>query len=94
MIHDADDDRDDLADRDDRPSFARVETFLSTIERRQKSARRARFVAAGVAAAIAGVAFLTAIGVVPVEAENVVLSASVVVAGLTLGSNGGPAPPL
>ena len=68
----------------DRPSSMRVQSFLHRIDDGQKTARRTRFIGLGVATSIGGVAFLTAIGVVPVEAENIVLSASAVVAGLTL----------
>jgi hypothetical protein len=69
----------------DRPSFMRVESFLDGIDDRRKAAYRTRWIGLGVAAAIGGVAYLTAIGIVPVEAENLVLSAGAVVAGLTLG---------
>jgi hypothetical protein len=74
------------SDRDegDRPSFTRVEQFLDGIERGHRAARRTRWVSLAVGAVIGGVAFLTAIGVVPVAAENLVLSASAVVAGLAL----------
>jgi hypothetical protein len=72
---------------DDRPSLARVESFLAAVEGKRAAARRTRLVALGVVAAVSGVAFLTAIGVVPVEAENVVVSASAVVAGLAMGKD-------
>ena len=68
----------------DHPSLMRVESYLNGIDDRRKTARRTRWVGMGVAAVIGGVAYLTAIGVVPVEAESFVLSASAVVAGLTL----------
>ena len=68
----------------DRPSFMRVETFLHQIEDRRRQARRTRWLALAVATAIGGVATLTALGIVPVEAENAVLSASAVVAGFAL----------
>ncbi len=68
----------------DRPSFMRVETFLGQIEERRRAARRTRWIAFAVATAIGGVATLTALGIVPVEAENAVLSASAVVAGFAL----------
>lgn len=68
----------------DRPSFMRVETFLGQIEERRRQARRTRWLAFAVATAIGGVATLTALGIVPVEAENAVLSASAVVAGFAL----------
>jgi hypothetical protein len=71
----------------DRPSFTRVEQFLDGVDRSRSAARRARWVSLGVGAVIGGVALLTAIGIVPVAAENLVLSASAVVAGLAL-SNG------
>ena len=72
---------------DDRPSFERVEGFLASIEQRRDAARRNRWVGMGVGVAIAGVAFLTAIGHVSVPAEGLVVSASAVVAGLALGKN-------
>jgi hypothetical protein len=68
----------------DRPSFARVERFLQGIDERRDAARRARWVVLGVATAIGAVATLTALGVVPVEAENAALSATAVVAGFVL----------
>ncbi|MDB4937514.1 MAG: hypothetical protein JWP87_4486 [Labilithrix sp.] len=71
-------------DDGDRPSSMRVESFLHGIEDRQNAARRTRWIAFAVAAAIGGVATLTAMGIVPVEAENAVLSASAVVAGYAL----------
>jgi hypothetical protein len=75
----------DASDADaDRPSFARVESFLHGIEDRRAAVRRTRWLAFAVVAAIGGVATLTAMGVVPVEAENAVLSASAVVAGFAL----------
>jgi hypothetical protein len=72
---------------DDRPSFVRVERFLNGIDERRTAARRTRWLALGVGGFAAGVAFLTALGVVPVEAENLVLSAGVVVAGFALGKD-------
>jgi len=71
----------------ERPSFARVETFLEGIEEGRSSARRTRWLGLGVGAVIAAVALLTAMGLVPVEAESVVLSASAVVAGIALGKD-------
>ncbi|HSO38919.1 MAG TPA: hypothetical protein VLT33_40600 [Labilithrix sp.] len=68
----------------DRPSSVRVETFLAGIEEGHSTARRTRWLGLGVGAVIGGVALLTAMGIVPVEAENVVLSASAVVAGFAL----------
>ena len=68
----------------DRPSFARVESFLEAIEERRRVARRTRLIVFAVATAIGTVATLTAFGVVPVEAENAALSATAVVAGLVL----------
>ncbi len=75
---------DEGVEEGDRPSFMRVESFLGQIEERRQQVRRTRWIAFAVAAAIGGVATLTATGIVPVEAENVVLSASAVVAGLAL----------
>lgn len=75
---------DDGADESDRPSSMRVESFLHQIEDRRRQVRRTRWLALGVATAIGSVATLTALGLVPVEAENAVLSASAVVAGLAL----------
>jgi hypothetical protein len=77
---DADDDEDA-----ERRSFSRVEDFLDGIERDRSAARTTRWVGLAVGATIGGVALLTAIGLVPVSAENLILSASAVVAGLTLG---------
>jgi hypothetical protein len=71
-------------DDSDRPSFARVESFLAAIDERRRAARRARWIVFSVATAIGTVATLTALGLVPVEAENVALSATAVVAGLVL----------
>lgn len=68
----------------DRPSFARVERFLQSIDDRRRAARRTRWIVFAVATTIGAVATLTAFGVVPVEAENVALSATAVVAGLVL----------
>jgi hypothetical protein len=68
----------------DRPSFARVESFLASIDERRRAARRTRLTMCAVATAIGAVATLTALGVVPVEAEEVALSATAVVAGFVL----------
>jgi hypothetical protein len=77
---------DDLGEDDgDRPSSARVESFLHGIEDRRAAARRTRWIVLAVVTAIGGVAILTALGIAPVEAENAVLSASVVVAGIAFG---------
>ena len=78
---------DDAAVPAERPSDPRVERFLHGIERNQQAARRTRWIGLGVGAAIAAVAYLTAIGIVPVEAENLVISAGAVVAGLALGKS-------
>jgi hypothetical protein len=80
-------DPDDGFENTDRPSFMRVESFLGQIEERRRQARRTRWLAFAVATAIGAVATLTAMGVVPVEAENAVLSASAVVAGSALSKN-------
>ncbi len=76
---------DDGFDESDRPSFMRVESFLGQIEERRRQVRRTRWVALAVATVIGGVATLTGLGVIPVGAENAVLSASAVVAGIALG---------
>ena len=68
----------------DRPSFARVESFLLTIDERRRAARRTRWIVFAVATAIGAVATLTAFGVIPVEAENAALSATAVVSGFVL----------
>jgi hypothetical protein len=68
----------------DRPSFARVESFLAAIDERRQAARRTRWIVFAVATAIGTVATLTAFHVVPVEAENAALSATAVVAGIVL----------
>ena len=68
----------------DRPSFARVERFLQSIEARRHAARRTRWIVFAAATTIGAVATLTALGVVPVEAENMALSATALVAGLVL----------
>lgn len=80
--HTGHDDRDEASDRQ---SFASVDAFLHEIDDRRRRARRSTFVALGVAVAIGGVATLTSLGLVPLSAENAVLSASAVVAGLALG---------
>lgn len=77
---------DDGENDGDRPSYERVESFLQTIEADRHAATRTRWIAFAVAAAIGGVATLTALGIVPVEAENAALSATAVVASFTLGS--------
>jgi hypothetical protein len=69
---------------DDPPSGARVERFLHGIEEEQRIATRTRWVGLGVGTAIAGVSYLTAIGLVPIEAESVVVSAGAVAVGLAL----------
>lgn len=74
---------DTVAD-DDRPSFVRVERFLEGIDERRTAVRRTRWLALGVGGLAAGVAILTALGVVPVETENLVLSAGALVAGFAL----------
>lgn len=84
--NDLDDAGYDADENDDRPSFMRVEAFLGCIEDRRRLARRTRWIALGVATAVAGVAILTAIGAMPVQAENVVLSATAVVAAVKLGN--------
>ena len=71
----------------DRPSNPRVDQFLAGIEEGRSTARRTRFLGLGVGALIAAVALLTAIGLIPVGAESVVLTASAVVAALTLGKS-------
>ena len=68
----------------DRPSSARVKMFLEGIEEARSTARRTRWLGLGVAGVVGGVAVLTALGIVPVAAENVVLSASAIVAGFAL----------
>jgi hypothetical protein len=78
------DDDFEAGDASDRPSFMRVETFLGQIEERRQQVRRTRWLAFAVATAIGAVATLTAMGIVPVEAENAILSASAVVAGFAL----------
>lgn len=69
----------------DRPSNPRVEQFLEDIEEGRSTARRTRFFGMAVGAVIGGVALLTAIGFIPVGAESIILSASAIVAALTLG---------
>lgn len=77
--------RDESVEEDaDRPSFARVESFLEAIDERRVAARRTRWIVFAVATAIGAVATLTALGIVPIEAENAALSATAVVAGLVL----------
>ncbi len=71
----------------DRPSNPRVDQFLAGIEEGRSTARRTRFVALAVGALVAAVALLTAIGLIPVGAESVVLTASAAVAALTLGKS-------
>ena len=83
--HDGQDD--DGFEESDRPSFMRVESFLGQIEERRRQVRRTRWVALAVATVIGGVATLTGLGVIPVGAENAVLSASAVVAGIALGKD-------
>ena len=73
----------DEQDRDP-PSLARVESFLAAIDERQHAARRTRWTMLAVATAIGTVATLTAFGLVPIEAENVALSATAVFAGFVL----------
>jgi hypothetical protein len=75
------------AEPDERPSSARVESFLDDVEEQRKSVFRTRLIGLGVVVTVAGVALLTALGAVPVSAENVVVSASAVVAGLAFGRN-------
>jgi hypothetical protein len=70
---------------DERPSQARVEGFLHGIERKQQAASRTRWVGLGVGTVIAAVAYLTSVGLMPVEAEGLVISASALVAGLAIG---------
>jgi hypothetical protein len=74
----------ETSEANDRPSFMRVESFLGQIEDRRRQVRRTRWLALAVATVIGGVATLTAMGIVPVEAENAVLSASAVVSGFAL----------
>lgn len=76
--------RDEMTDDEDRPSFVRVERFLDGMDERRTAVRRTRWLALGVGGVIAGVASLTALGLVPIEAENLVLSAGALVAGLAL----------
>lgn len=73
-----------VAEGAERPSSARVKEFLDVIERDRMAARRSRWVGLGIGAVAASVAFLTAMGVVPMAAESVLLSASAVAAGLAL----------
>ena len=76
--------RDEMTDDEDRPSLVRVERFLDGMDERRTAVRRTRWLALGVGGVIAGVASLTALGLVPIEAENLVLSAGALVAGLAL----------
>ncbi|MDB4941660.1 MAG: hypothetical protein JWP97_1194 [Labilithrix sp.] len=69
----------------DRPSHDRVEVFLDGLEESRGKAMRTRWVGAGVGALIGAVALLTAFGIVPVSAENAVLSASAAFAAYALG---------
>jgi len=77
--------QDDSGAPDDRPSSARVARFLDGLEEDRRDARRAQWVGVGVGTVIAPVVCLASAGVVPVEAEALVISASAVVAGLALG---------
>jgi len=77
--------QDDTFAPDDRPSSARVARFLDGLEENRRVARRAQWVGVGVGTVIAPVVCLAAAGVVPVEAEALAISASVIVAGLALG---------
>lgn len=66
------------------PAPARVSFYLERVEAKRRSARKGRLVALGVGAVVAGVAFLTSIGVAPPEARDLVASASAVVVGFAL----------
>lgn len=71
-------------DFEDSPAAGRVSTYLGRLETRRRSARRNGMVALGVGAAVAAVAFLTAIGVAPAEARDLAASAGAMVVGFAL----------
>jgi len=77
--------QDDAFPPNDRPSSARVASFLDGLDKNRRDARRAQWVGVGVGTVIAPVVCLASAGVVPVEAEALVISASAIVAGLALG---------
>ena len=65
-------------------SSERVSRFLGRLETRRRKAKRARIIALGVGAAVAGVAYLTSIGIAPTEVRDLVASASALVVGVAL----------
>lgn len=71
-------------DFEDSPAAGRVSTYLGRLETRRRSARRNGMVALGVGAAVAAVAYLTAIGVAPAEARELAASAGAMVVGFAL----------
>jgi hypothetical protein len=62
----------------------RVSRFLGRLETRRRAAKRARIVTVGVGALVAGVAYLTSIGMAPPEVRDLVASASALVVGVAL----------
>jgi hypothetical protein len=62
----------------------RVSSFLGRLESRRRAAKRARLVTLGVGTLVAGVAYLTSIGVAPTEVRDLVASASAFVVGVAL----------
>lgn len=69
--------------KSEKPS-ARVSRFLGRLETKRRAATRARILALGVGAAVAGVAYLTSIGIAPTEVRDLVASASALVVGVAL----------
>lgn len=72
---------------DDGPADVRVESFLECVEAKRQRSNRARVVILGVGALVAGVAYLTSIGVVGPDARTAAASVGTLLTGYLV-SNG------
>lgn len=70
---------------DDGPADVRVESFLECVETRRQRSNRAGWVILGVGAVVAGVAYLTSIGVVGPDARAAAASVGTLVTGYVVG---------
>jgi hypothetical protein len=73
-----------MSSRKSSPGRVRVSRFLGRLENSRRAAKRARIVTLGVGAIVAGVAYLTSIGVAPTEVRDLVASASAFAVGVVL----------
>ena len=70
----------------DGPADVRVQSFLECVETRRQRSNRAGWAVLGVGAVVAGVAYLTSIGVVGPDARAAAASAGTLVVGYIVGN--------